>query len=212
MMCSKLLRHNPKPGCIFIAIERGSTALERGYTRALGGALRMRPLVLLIALGVAGASGYFFSHLKSELAPVEDRGVIRVRGTGPEGATLAYTSRYGRGSRQGPGGRARGPLAPAHQRQPRGVAVPHLHAPQGLGRARALAAGDLARDHAEDQAHRRRAGLRHRPRRLRPARHRAPDRVRAADLGHLRGAAGLRRQAAGQTSRTIPASRASTPT
>jgi multidrug efflux pump len=34
--------------------------------------------------------------LKSELAPAEDRGVIRVRGTGPEGATLAYTTRYGR--------------------------------------------------------------------------------------------------------------------
>ncbi len=95
MMCSKLLRHDPEPGFIFVAIERWLDALERGYTRALGGVLRARPLVLLVAAGIAGASGYFFTSLKSELAPVEDRGVIRVRGTGPEGATLAYTSRYG---------------------------------------------------------------------------------------------------------------------
>jgi multidrug efflux pump len=45
---------------------------------------------------VAATSAFFFLNLKSELAPTEDRGVIRVRGTGPEGATLAYTSRYGR--------------------------------------------------------------------------------------------------------------------
>jgi multidrug efflux pump len=32
--------------------------------------------------------------LKTELAPLEDRGVIRVRGTGPEGATVSYTARY----------------------------------------------------------------------------------------------------------------------
>jgi multidrug efflux pump len=36
----------------------------------------------------------FFMNLKSELTPVEDRGAMRVRGTGPEGATLAFTSRY----------------------------------------------------------------------------------------------------------------------
>src|SRR5690606_1266731 len=32
--------------------------------------------------------------LRSELAPIEDRGVIMIRGTAPEGATLAFTNRY----------------------------------------------------------------------------------------------------------------------
>jgi multidrug efflux pump len=95
MMCSKLLKHNPSPGRLFTVIENGITAFESGYTRALRAALNARPLVLLIALGIASTSAIFFLNLKSELAPTEDRGVIRVRGTGPEGATLAYTSRYG---------------------------------------------------------------------------------------------------------------------
>lgn len=94
MMCSKLLRHNPDPGRISAAIENGFKGFERGYRRLLTGMLQARPLVLLVALAVAGFSGVFFYSLKSELAPVEDRGVLIVRGTGPEGATLAYTSRY----------------------------------------------------------------------------------------------------------------------
>jgi len=96
MMCSKLLKHNPSPGRLFTIVENGIRALESGYTGALKAALNARPIILLIAAGVAAGSAYFFVNLKSELAPAEDRGVIRVRGTGPEGATLAYTSRYGR--------------------------------------------------------------------------------------------------------------------
>ncbi|MCC7251642.1 efflux RND transporter permease subunit, partial [Hyphomicrobium sp.] len=94
MMCSRLLRHNPTPGRVFVAIENVLKGLETGYGRLLRLALRHRPAVLLFGLAVAASSAFFFQNLKSELAPVEDRGVIRVRGTGPEGATLAYTSRY----------------------------------------------------------------------------------------------------------------------
>lgn len=94
MMCSRLLRHDPNPGRVFLLIERFLTGLENGYRRLLGVALAHRPVVLLLAVATAGFSAYFFTSLKSELAPVEDRGIIRVRGTGPEGATLAYTSRY----------------------------------------------------------------------------------------------------------------------
>jgi multidrug efflux pump len=94
MMCSRLLRHDPSPGRLFTLIERGLTAFEAGYRRMLGTTLRARFLVLATALVVAGLSGLFLSLLKSELAPTEDRGLIQVRGTGPEGATLGYTQRY----------------------------------------------------------------------------------------------------------------------
>jgi multidrug efflux pump len=94
MMCSKLLKHDPNPSRLFVTIERAFVWLETGYKRALGGALNARALVILIALGVAGSSAFLLTSLKSELAPVEDRGLLRIRGTGPEGATLAYTSRY----------------------------------------------------------------------------------------------------------------------
>jgi multidrug efflux pump len=94
MMCSKLLKHDPAPGRLFNLIERGFTAFEDGYRRMLATTLRARPLVILATLGVAVLSAVFFLALKSELAPTEDRGLIQVRGTGPEGATLAYTQRY----------------------------------------------------------------------------------------------------------------------
>jgi multidrug efflux pump len=94
MMCSKLLKHNPSPGRIFGVIERGFTSFENSYRSLLQSSLRRRGLVVLAAMVVAALSAVFFLLLRSELAPVEDRGLVQIRGTGPEGATLAYTSRY----------------------------------------------------------------------------------------------------------------------
>jgi multidrug efflux pump len=95
MMCAKLLRHEAKHGWLFTTIENLIRGLERGYRRALRQSLRIRPVVLVAALMVAGVGGYYFTLLKTELSPVEDRGVIQVSGTAPEGSTLAYTRRYG---------------------------------------------------------------------------------------------------------------------
>jgi multidrug efflux pump len=94
MMCSRMLKHNPNPGRLFRVMERGFRGLERGYRAALTGALRLRLLVVLLALGVAGAGGFFFTELRSELSPTEDRGVLQIRGQAPEGSTIAYSTRY----------------------------------------------------------------------------------------------------------------------
>lgn len=94
MMCAKLLRHQAKHGWVFRIIENLIRGLESGYRRALRQSLRIRPVVLLAALVVAVAGGYLFTLLKAELSPIEDRGVIQVAGTAPEGSTLAYTRRY----------------------------------------------------------------------------------------------------------------------
>lgn len=94
MMSAKLLRHEPEPGRVYVALERAFVAFESGYRAMLGGALNIRPLILILAAAVAALSGVLLMSLKSELAPLEDRGVIRVRGAGPEGATVSYTSRY----------------------------------------------------------------------------------------------------------------------
>jgi multidrug efflux pump len=95
MMCSRLLRHQEKGhGRLFTVIERGFAALEDGYRRLLVASLGRRYAVVVAAFVVAAFSGLFFMLRRSELVPVEDRGLIEIRGTGPEGATLAYTSRY----------------------------------------------------------------------------------------------------------------------
>jgi len=94
MMSSRILKRDTKPGWFFGLIERALQRLENGYRAVLRNSLGVRFLVNAVALAVAGASVFFFMNLRAELAPVEDRGIINVRGTAPEGATLAYTARY----------------------------------------------------------------------------------------------------------------------
>ncbi|MCP5270258.1 MAG: efflux RND transporter permease subunit [Burkholderiaceae bacterium] len=94
MMCSKLLRHNPKPGAFDRGMERLLDGLGHGYERVLRLSLRARWIALGIMVAAAGGSWWLFSTAKSELAPYEDRGVIAMPVRAPDGATLEYTARY----------------------------------------------------------------------------------------------------------------------
>lgn len=96
MMCAKLLRHHDRHNVVYNALERFFEALASGYRASLRFALSIRPIIVLLALGVAGGSYFFFTSLRSELAPVEDRGTITAIGVAPEGATLAFTADYAR--------------------------------------------------------------------------------------------------------------------
>ena len=76
MMSSLLLKHETKHSAIYNWIERGFEAFTRGYKRLLNAALDNRLIVVLVALIVAGAAGLLFKMTKTELSPLEDRGVI----------------------------------------------------------------------------------------------------------------------------------------
>ena len=56
MMCSKLLRHEPKHGPIYNGIERFLSWLTAGYRGVLALALSARWLVMLVFAVVAGSS------------------------------------------------------------------------------------------------------------------------------------------------------------
>ncbi len=92
MMCSKLLKHEEKHGRVFTMIERWLSALTDGYARSLAWLLQRRWIVVIAWLAAAGIAALFFSLLRSELAPLEDRGVIFARMQSPPGATVDYTS------------------------------------------------------------------------------------------------------------------------
>jgi multidrug efflux pump len=92
MMCSKLLRHETKHSAAYNAVERFFTGLTAGYRRALGWALHHRVWVVAAALVVAAASVALFKGLRSELAPVEDRGVIFSFVVAQEGSTVRSTA------------------------------------------------------------------------------------------------------------------------
>ncbi|MBK4718014.1 efflux RND transporter permease subunit [Azospirillum sp. YIM DDC1] len=94
MMCSKLLKHQTKHNVLYNAIERLLNGLTNGYRALLRVSLKARPLVLLVGAVVAGLSYTLFTGLKSELAPVEDRGTIVGIAIAPEGSTLDYTESY----------------------------------------------------------------------------------------------------------------------
>ncbi len=109
MMCSLLLKHNPKPNWFDRSMERWLTAMSDAYGRLLrwvvtarwggGGGLRgalfqARWLVVGVMLASAAGLALVYPNMKQELSPLEDRGTILVNVTAPDGATLDYTNRY----------------------------------------------------------------------------------------------------------------------
>jgi multidrug efflux pump len=94
MMCSKLLKHNPKPSRFDTGMERLLVGLSARYGRALAWTLQRRWMIVGVMLASAGGSWWLFTTTKSELAPYEDRGVIAMPVRAPDGATLEYTARY----------------------------------------------------------------------------------------------------------------------
>lgn len=93
MMCSRLLKSHETHGRFYNLLEGWLNALNRGYRAALSASLNLRPVVIVVALLVAGSSYFLLTGLKSELAPVEDRGVLFTAGNAPEGSTVDFTAR-----------------------------------------------------------------------------------------------------------------------
>ena len=104
MMCSLLLKHNPNPSWFDRVIGRGLDAMTHGYGRLLNWTLTAwrfggfqfsrRWLVVAVMMAAAGGSWQLLKAAKSELSPMEDRGVILIVINGPDGSTLEYTAKY----------------------------------------------------------------------------------------------------------------------
>jgi len=116
MMCTQLLKHNPKPNRFDRTMEKVLTTISDRYahllrwvvtfryvpgaddrrlaTRAKGWVLQARWIVVGVMLVSALAIALVFPTMKQELSPLEDRGVILANVNAPDGATLDYTNRY----------------------------------------------------------------------------------------------------------------------
>jgi multidrug efflux pump len=86
------LRHEEKHGPVYRVIDRFLNGLTNGYARSLAWLLQRRWIVLAGWLVVVVLGAWVFTQIRSELAPLEDRGVIFGRVTAPQGATVQYTS------------------------------------------------------------------------------------------------------------------------
>ena len=78
MMCSLLLRHEPRHGKAFVLVENFLTWMTQGYRRVLTLLLERRWIVMLVFLLVAASSVLLLKSLKSELAPIEDLSLIHI--------------------------------------------------------------------------------------------------------------------------------------
>ncbi|MGE0725394.1 MAG: efflux RND transporter permease subunit, partial [Alphaproteobacteria bacterium] len=92
MMCSKLLRAKHGHGLAFRVSQRVFDGMNGGYRFLLEHALRMPIVMLAAGIAVSALAGVFYKSLPKEFAPVEDRGIILVPLTAPEGSTIGYTS------------------------------------------------------------------------------------------------------------------------
>ncbi len=95
MMSARLLNKDVGHGKWAKKIEHYITKMERGYTNLLDRVLNVRWIVVPV-LAVLGLGIWLtYSNLKSELSPLEDRGVVFTVIIGPEGATNNYMNAYG---------------------------------------------------------------------------------------------------------------------
>jgi multidrug efflux pump len=94
MMCSMVLKHEPKHGRVFNFFESFFNRLTNGYKRTLLAALDHRVIVLVLLLVIGGSSVPLYLNLKQELAPVEDRGAVFIPVSAPVGSTVAFTASY----------------------------------------------------------------------------------------------------------------------
>ncbi|MCB1162325.1 MAG: efflux RND transporter permease subunit [Candidatus Krumholzibacteriia bacterium] len=94
-LCSLMLRRSkPKDNWANRSFDAFFNGLDRAYAGSLAFSLRHRGLVLLGALVLVAATGWFWRQLPRELVPTEDRGAGFGIVIAPEGATLDYTDSY----------------------------------------------------------------------------------------------------------------------
>ncbi|MGV3533218.1 MAG: efflux RND transporter permease subunit, partial [Chthoniobacteraceae bacterium] len=93
MLCSKMLKEHSHSR-FYDLTEPIYVALTSGYRRVLMAFLRVRWLAFPIVIVCTVGAWFCFSMLESELAPMEDRGRVRVSATAPEGATFDYMLAY----------------------------------------------------------------------------------------------------------------------
>ncbi len=104
MMCSIMLKHNPNPSWFDRTMEHQLQRLSNAYGRLLqwtlsrgvvfGREMSRRWLVVGVMVLAGIGTWTLLKTTKSELAPMEDRGVILTVINGPDGATMDYTTRY----------------------------------------------------------------------------------------------------------------------
>ncbi|MEM7042668.1 MAG: efflux RND transporter permease subunit [Pseudomonadota bacterium] len=93
MLCSHWLKPGAEGSSVRNAVHAALDRLTLAYRRLLQTSLDAPLIVLTIACLVGAASYWLYLALPKELAPKEDRGVIFVSISAPQGATVGYSDK-----------------------------------------------------------------------------------------------------------------------
>jgi multidrug efflux pump len=93
MLCTKVL-HGHSHSRFYNFTEPFFQSVIGIYRRHLTAFLKVRWLAVPVLLAAALAAIFFYTQLEGELAPMEDRGRLRVAATAPEGASFDYMLAY----------------------------------------------------------------------------------------------------------------------
>ncbi len=94
MLSSKILKRREKQPWLYRVTEPAFVWLNRGYNRSLESFMKTRWLAFVFVLISGGMIWLLSTNLQTELAPMEDRGLVKGYITGPEGATFEYMDNY----------------------------------------------------------------------------------------------------------------------
>ena len=94
MLSSRILKKRETRSWFYQKTETFFAGLTEGYRKSLRYFMRYRWAAFLIIAGLIGSIYGLYRNVPSELAPVEDRGNLRMFATGPQGATFTYMDRY----------------------------------------------------------------------------------------------------------------------
>jgi len=96
MLSSRLLKGNHTKPWFYTVTEPFFVALTKGYENSLAAFIKIRWMAWVIMFSLFGIIYALFKYeaIPSELAPLEDRGGLRVNAVAPEGATFEYMLNY----------------------------------------------------------------------------------------------------------------------
>jgi multidrug efflux pump len=94
MLTSKIFRTGIVRGRVTGFVDRVFARMSARYERTLRATIRRPILGVGLAVAALALGGVLYLLLPSEYAPQEDRGIVQIIVTAPEGASLSYVDRY----------------------------------------------------------------------------------------------------------------------
>ncbi|HEU4600901.1 MAG TPA: efflux RND transporter permease subunit [Steroidobacteraceae bacterium] len=94
MLTSKIFRTGIVRGRVTAFVDNVFSRLSARYERTLRTTIRRPVLGIGLAAAALALGGVLYMSLPSEYAPQEDRGMVQIILTAPEGASLSYVDRY----------------------------------------------------------------------------------------------------------------------